>query len=109
VWRSGEDNWGGSVPLAIVGGVRTFPVRFTIGGGVDALLVDQVNDDTGFGLYAPFAMAKLGLDVKGLQMGWDARIGYRWQFGADDHARWQLGFYVGYTASMAPRARPPVH
>jgi hypothetical protein len=34
----------------------------------------------------------------GIQLGVDARIGYRWQIGADDHARWQLGFYAGYTA-----------
>ena len=99
VWRSGEDNWGFSMPLAIVGGVRVFPFRATLGGGVDALLVDQVDDDTGFGMYAPFALAKLGLDVFGVQLGVDARIGYRWQLGADDHTRWQLSFYAGYTAS----------
>jgi|MudIll2142460700_1097286.scaffolds.fasta_scaffold11039_3 hypothetical protein len=106
VWRSGEDNWGFSLPVGVVGGVRIFPMRFTLGVGLDAILIDQVDDDTGFGLYAPFALAKLGADVFGAQVGADARIGYRWQFGADDHARWQLGIYVGYTMSAPKRAMP---
>jgi len=97
VWRSGEDNWGFSLPVAIVGGIRVFPLRAVVGGGVDAILVDQVNDDTGVGLYAPFAVAKLGVDVAGFQIGADARIGYHWQFGADDHARWQFGIYIAKT------------
>lgn len=98
VWRSGDDNWGFSMPLAIVAGVRLFPLRLTLGGGVDAILVDQVDDDTGFGMYAPFALGKLGVDVFGVQVGVDTRVGYRWQIGAEDHTRWQFSFYVGYTA-----------
>lgn len=105
VWRSGEDNWGFSMPFGIVGGVKLFPVRATVGVGFDAMLVDQVEDDTGFGLWAPFALAKLGADVMGIQLGVDARIGYRWQIGADDHARWQLGFYAGYTGLPARNNR----
>lgn len=105
VWRSGEDNWGFSLPVAFVVGARVFPFRATIGGGIDAILVDQVNDDTGVGFYAPFALAKLGLDLYGVQIGADARIGYRWQIGADDHTRWQLGIYAGYTATPPPRKR----
>jgi hypothetical protein len=105
VWSSGEDNWGFSFPLGIVAGVKLFPVRATLGFGFDAALVDQVDDDTGFGLWAPFALAKVGADVMGIQVGVDARIGYRWQIGADDHARWQLGFYAGYTKSP-PRNNP---
>lgn len=105
VWRSGEDNWGFSMPVAFVAGVRGPGVRAIIGGGVDAILIDQVDDDTGVGFYAPFALAKLGADVLGVQVGVDARIGYRWQIGADDHARWQLGVYAGYTASPQPRRR----
>lgn len=104
VWRSGEDNWGFSIPVGIVAGVKLFPVRATLGFGFDAALVDQVDDDTGFGLWAPFALAKLGVDVRGIQIGADARVGYRWQIGADDHTRWQLGIYAGYT--MHPRNKP---
>lgn len=106
VWRSGEDNWGGSLPFGVAGGIRLFPLRATFGVGFDAALVDQVADDTGFGLWAPFALAKLGLDVFGMQLGADARIGYRWQIGADDHARWQLGIYAGYTMHGGPRNKP---
>lgn len=105
VWRSGTDNWGFSLPLAIAGGVRVEPLRLTVGAGVDMVLVDQVDDDTGFGMYAPFAMAKLGFDIRGIQMGWDARINYRWQLGADDHTRWQLGFYVAYSAETSKQNR----
>jgi len=106
VWRSGEDNWGFSLPVGVVGGVRIFPMRLTLGVGLDAIVIDQVDDDTGFGLYAPFALAKLGVDVFGAQVGADARIGYRWQFGAEDHTRWQLGIYVGYTMSPSKRSMP---
>lgn len=98
VWSSGEDNWGFSMPVAVVGGARVFPFRLVLGGGFDALLVDQVANDTGFGMFAPFAMSKLAIDVMGAQLGVDARVGYRWQIGAEDHTRWQLSLYVGYTA-----------
>ncbi|MDQ3336201.1 MAG: hypothetical protein M4D80_13615 [Myxococcota bacterium] len=104
VWGSGDDNWGFSLPFGIVAGAKLFPMRATLGFGFDAVLVDQVDDDTGFGLWAPFALAKLGVDVHGVQVGADARIGYRWQIGADDHARWQLGIYAGYT--VPPRNKP---
>lgn len=102
-WRSGADNWGFSLPFAIVGGVRLFPVRATFGVGIDALLVDQVNDDTGVGLFAPFALGKLAVDIAGVQLGLDARAGYRWQFGAEDRARWQLSIYTGFTAHPPDR------
>jgi len=106
VWRSGENNWGFSLPIAIVLGIRAFPVRGTVGVGFDAFLIDQVDDDTGVGFWAPFAMARFGADVLGYQVGADARYGYRWQFGADDHARWQLGVYVAKTFGSARRTQP---
>jgi hypothetical protein len=104
-WRSGADNWGASLPVALVAGVRALPVRMTVGVGMDALLVDQVADDTGFGAYAPFAMARAGLDLYGIQLGVDTRIGYRWQLGAENHARWQLAIYAGGT--IGPRTYRP--
>lgn len=103
VWRSGEDNWGLSMPVGVVGGARVFPFRAMAGVGVDAILVDQVDDDTGVGFYAPFALAKLGFDIAGFQAGVDARIGYRWQIDAPDHARWQLGFFIAKTIEMPAR------
>lgn len=109
-WRAGADDWGFSVPLALVVGIRALPVRTTLGFGFDAVLVDQVAGDTGVGFWAPFAMARTGIDLHGFQVGADARIGYRWQFGAEDHMRWQLGLYAGYTweaMPIHPRARRP--
>ncbi len=96
VWRAAPD-WGLALPIAIVLGVRAQPVRATVGIGVEGFLVDVVDDDTGFGLYAPFACARVGGDVLGLQLGADARVVRRWQFGAPDHTQWQLGAFVGMT------------
>lgn len=96
VWRAKPD-WGLSLPMAVVLGVRAQPVRATLGVGFDALIVDVVNDDTGVGLYAPFACARVGGDIRGIQLGADARITRRWQFGAPDHTQWQLGVFAGGT------------
>ena len=96
VWRSKPD-WGLALPMAVVLGVRTPLARATIGAGVDAFIVDVVNDDTGFGLYAPFASARVGGDVLGIQLGADARIARRWQIGAPDHTQWQIGVFAGGT------------
>jgi len=103
-WRSGADNWGFSIPFAWMFGARVEPFRATVGFGFDTFLIDQVANDTGVGLLAPFGAAKLGFDIDGFELGLDARIGYRWQFGADDHARWQLGVAVGRT--WGPPAKP---
>ncbi|HWO18138.1 MAG TPA: hypothetical protein VNO30_05160 [Kofleriaceae bacterium] len=97
-WRAtpGRDR-GLALPMAVVLGVRAQPVRATLGVGVDALIVDEVNDDTGVGLYAPFACARGGGDIFGIQLGADARITRRWQIGAPDHTQWQLGVFAGVT------------
>lgn len=95
-WRAAPD-WGLSVPVAVVFGVRAQPVRATIGVGVEGLVVDVVDDDTGVGFYAPLACARVGADVLGLQLGADARIVRRWQIGAPDHTQWQLGAFIGGT------------
>jgi hypothetical protein len=100
VWRSGADNWGFSLPLAIQLGAHAGPADLTVGGGFDYFLVDQVDDDTGFGLFAPFAMARFGLEVAGVRVGVDTRYGYHWQFGAESHARWSLTFFVGGRVPM---------
>lgn len=105
VWSSGDDNWGFSWPVAFVAGARVLPFRAEIGAGVDAILIDQVDDDTGVGLYAPFALARLGFDIGGFQLGVDARVGYRWQIDAPDHTRWSLGVTIGKTVAVHPRKR----
>ena len=85
------------LPVAVVFGVRAQPVRATLGLGLYALTVDEVNDDTGVGLYSPFACARVGGDVFGIQLGADARITRRWQIGAPDHTQWQIGVFAGGT------------
>lgn len=106
-WRFGDDNWGVSMPFTFALGLRVFPVRILGGVGFDTIVVDQVANDTGFGLFAPLAMARASLDLFGAQVGVDARYAYHWLLGADDHARWQLGLFVGGTMeSGRARARP---
>lgn len=100
-WRSGDAHWGVSIPFAFVFGVSAPLVRASLGYGFDTLLIDEVAGDIGVGAMAPLGLARLGVDVRGVQLGVDARIGYRLQLGADDHTRWQLGVFAGYT--LAPR------
>ena len=104
IWRDKPD-WGFAIPLALIGGIRVLPVRATIGVGLDALLVDRVDDDTGFGLWAPFACANVGLDLYGARVGVDARVVRRWQLGAPDFTQWQLAIYAGYTGGTPKRNR----
>lgn len=106
-WRSGDDNWGISLPMTMALGLRVFPVRIVGGVGIDTFVVDQVADDTGFGLFCPLAMARVGLDIFGAQVGVDARATYHWQFGAEDHARWQLGVFIGGTMESGRRGGRP--
>jgi hypothetical protein len=95
-WRAKPD-WGLGMPIAMVLGVRAPLVRATVGVGFYGFTVDEVADDAGFGMYAPFACARLGADVLGFQLGADARVVRRWQIGAPDHTQWQLGAFVGGT------------
>jgi hypothetical protein len=103
VWRA-KPNWGIGLPVAIVLGLRAQPVRASLGLGVEAFSVDVVDDDTGFGLYAPFASVRLGTDVLGAQLGADARVVRRWQIGAPDHTQWQLGVFAGWTWESKDRS-----
>jgi hypothetical protein len=98
LWRAtaGRDQ-GLAMPVAVVLGVRAQPVRATLCLGIHAFTVDEVNEDTGVGLYTPFACARVGGDVFGIQLGADARIGRRWLIGAPDHTQWQLGVFAGGT------------
>lgn len=103
-WRHTPD-WGFAIPMAVIGGIRMQPVRATVGFGLDGVLVDVVHDDTGVGLWAPFACASLGIDIRGARLGVDARVVRRWQFGAPDYTQWQLAIYAGFTGSTVKR--PP--
>ena len=102
-WRAGHGTWGTSLPAQIILGYRAFGMRIAGGLGFDALLVDQVHGDTGFGLYAPLASASAGLDYKGFSLLADIRVVRRWQFGADDFTQWMFTLSVG----AAEQRRPP--
>ena len=103
-WRDAPDQ-GIAMPVGLVIGVRVLPIRATIGLGVHAINVDEVDDDTGVGLYAPYAGASLGLDIRGVRVFADTRISRHWQLGADDFTQWQLGLSVGYTMGPAQMRR----
>ena len=93
-WRAGDD-WGLGLPVAIALGVRAPGVRVMGQVGVEVVFVDVVADDTGVGLYAPFAGASARVEVKGWSAGLDARLERRWQIGAPDHTQWQAAITVG--------------
>ncbi|MBK9034167.1 MAG: hypothetical protein IPL61_23380 [Myxococcales bacterium] len=103
LWRAGDD-WGVGVPFAFTLGVRAPGLRAGVLFGVEAMLVDQVADDTGFGLYAPLAGARVNLDLGGWYAGADARVTRRWQFGAPDYTQWQASAVLGYTWETPLRA-----
>ena len=101
LWRAGED-WGLGVPVAIALGVRAPRVRAMGLVGIEAIFVDVVADDTGVGLYAPFAGGRVAVDVAGWYAGADARVERRWQIGAPDHTQWQASVVLGYTWETRP-------
>jgi hypothetical protein len=100
-WRT-ERGWGLGVPVAFTLGVRAPGVRFGVIAGVEALLVDTVDGDTGVGLYAPLAGLRLATEVRGWYAAADVRVTRRWQFGADDFTQWQAAFAIGHTWETRP-------
>ena len=90
------------VPVAIALGVRAPRVRAMGLVGIEAIFVDVIADDTGLGLYAPFAGGRVAVDVAGWYAGADARVERRWQIGAPDHTQWQASVVLGYTWETRP-------
>jgi hypothetical protein len=88
---------GGSVPLAIYGGLQQDAFFAVLGAGFDLALVDQVDHDTGVGFFAPLGDASLGLDLEGVRFLLNARPGYRWQLGAADRGVLRVGLTVQLT------------
>jgi hypothetical protein len=107
----GERDFGVSMPTVLFGGARVSPFRIVVGGGYDGFLVDHVARTTGFGMFAPIALGQISIDTgDGWHLGVDARVGYRWQLGADDHTRYQLGITLGrsWDPRVGKRARSSV-
>jgi hypothetical protein len=102
-WRTKPGTWGSAMPVQVIGGLRTYPVpfRFQLGLGVNALLLDRYNGDTGFGLYAPLASASIGLDFQKIAIMADARVTRRWLIGADDHTQWTTTLSVVFNLELA--------
>ena len=86
-WGSG-DGGGAGLPLSNYAGFRAPVVVSLFGAGFDIVVWDYVEDDGGFGILAPFALAAVGLDTEALRILVDVRAQYRWQWGAED--RWQI-------------------
>jgi hypothetical protein len=109
-WRTKPGTWGSALPVQVIGGLRTYPVpfRFQIGLGVNAILLDRWDGDTGFGLYAPLASASIGLDFQKVAIMADARVTRRWLIGADDHTQWTTTLSVIFNMELAdPRLEHP--
>jgi hypothetical protein len=94
-WRAAPD-WGVDLPLGFVLGARVFPFRATVGVGTDVLLLDQVANSTGVGIYfAPFASAAIGVDAGGWTVMADVRATYRLQLASESRAQYVGAIMVG--------------
>jgi hypothetical protein len=95
-WHAGADS-GFGAPVQVAIGIRAPGVRAHIGFGLDAVIVDRVENATGAGLMAPLASAGVAAELRGWRLGADARVVRRWLIGANDHTQWTLGISLGYT------------
>jgi hypothetical protein len=103
-WR-GDDAAGGGMPVSFWFGYRS-PVLFSsLGFGLEMFIYDEVAGDGGFGLYAPFATACVGVEIAGFRLLGDFRATHRWQWGADDRGQIQVG--VTMTQFIESPGRPP--
>jgi len=107
-WK-GDDAAGGGLPLSFWFGYRTPGLFSSLGFGLEAFVYDEVAGDGGFGLYAPFASACLGVEIGGFRLLGDFRATHRWQWGADDRGQIQLGVTMSQfleSPGRAPRKTP---
>jgi len=99
---------GGGLPMSFFAGFRTPLVFSSLGFGTDFFIVDKVEGDAGFGIYAPFANLTFGVEVGSFRVLADARAIYRWQWGAPDRGQLQLGltFVQLFESPMKNLPRP---
>jgi hypothetical protein len=97
-----HDAGGGGLPMSFFFGYRSPGFFISFGAGFDLFEVDEVQGDTGFGIYAPFGTARIGLELGGVRLLADGRAIYRWQWGADDRAQIQVG------VTMVPFSERPL-
>lgn len=91
-WTS-SDGSGGGIPMAVTLGALGPLTHFGLDLGFE-FLVDDRNDDTGFGIYSPFARGKLGFDFGPVMILAESQIQYRWQWGAEDYTDYRLGVSI---------------
>lgn len=103
-WRS-DDSAGGGMPATLWFGYRTPGLFSSLGLGVDVFLYDEVRGDGGFGLYAPFVTACLGVELGGFRLLGDVRAIHRWQWGAPDRGQLQVGLTM--SQFLESPGRPP--
>ncbi len=99
-WTSTEGA-GGGLPMNVSFGALGPLSHFGIDLGFE-FLIDNRDHDLGFGIYAPFARAKLGFDFGPVMILAESQIQYRWQWGADDYTDYRLGL------SLRLLGEPPV-
>lgn len=104
LWVAG-DSGGGGLPVSFWLGYRTPALIGGLGVGTLMLVYDEVDGDGGFGVWAPFGTASLGVELGGTRLLADARALYRWQWGAPDRAQLQLGLRLVHFFEEPARAR----
>ncbi|MBK7579636.1 MAG: hypothetical protein IPI67_05445 [Myxococcales bacterium] len=103
---------GGGLPFSFLLGYRTPGLIGCLGVGALMFELDEVDGDRGFGIYAPFASARLGIELGGTRLLADARALYRWQWGAPDRAQLQVGLSMVHFIERplsAPKRSPKRH
>lgn len=87
---------GGSVPLALEGGVKTTHFVATLGAGFNLFTIDKLEKRYGGGIFSPRASARIGLHFEPVYVVATADVQRRWQWGLDDMTVFQAGLAVGF-------------
>jgi hypothetical protein len=93
-WIASEAG-GFAIPIEFFVGYRQAPFVATLGGGFNLLTIDDLDHDTGVGIFSPRGGLRAGLDLGGVTILATSDIGYRWMWGRDDISMLQLGLMIG--------------
>lgn len=94
-WKASGEG-GGSLPTSAFLGFGTPGFVAALGFGLHALLYDYRDARGGFGLYAPFGVASVGVRAGGFAVSADLRASYRWQWSAPDYRQTIAGVAVSW-------------
>ncbi|MEZ4373180.1 MAG: hypothetical protein R3B07_20325 [Polyangiaceae bacterium] len=101
---SASGSAGGGIPMAVTFGALGPLSHFGLDLGFE-FLIDDRDDDMGFGIYAPFARGKLGFDFGAVMILAESQIQYRWQWGAEDYTDYRLGVSIKLLGEPEPAPR----